>query len=522
MIARLVVFKIALALPVLAITLGITVRPARAAPTPRFAVLVGANEASPGRKALLYGHRDADAMADVLASVGGFAPDDLRVLRDPSPQELLAAVEAGLAKLAGRPESLFVFYYSGHADSGALYPHGLPLPVDRLRRLLDDARVAVKIGMVDACRGGGWTRAKGLSREEPFAVHWPVTLGNEGSVLIASSSGVESAHESENLRGSFFTYHFAAGLRGAADRDGDGEVTLTEAFDYARDRTVRDTVRLAPEPQHPSYAVNLRGRHDLVLAAVAASPSTVEVEERMGPLELVHLDTGLQLLDLPSGRRQIKLAVPPGRYVLRRRSVTGVLWKEIVVVAGERNRVDEADLTLVGTDALVAKSITPAPTVVTAPAALVVTEVTVTPPPTRTVALWEKVAAVGTLSGAALSAGMVWYFSHQITSINNELEPHRRFRCPDTAAFTCDITGHPAPMLTDAERAWDLQQLDETARFQDLEKAAVISTVLFTVASAPFIYRWLRSDREPEPEQLAFVPWTSDAHTVGLTAFMRY
>ena len=54
-------------------------------------------------------------------------------------------------------------------------------------------------------------------------------------------AGLEEAHESELLRSSFFTHHWIAGLRGAADRDADGLVTLGEAFDYAKGLTVRDS-----------------------------------------------------------------------------------------------------------------------------------------------------------------------------------------------------------------------------------------------------------------------------------------
>ena len=81
-----------------------------------------------------------------------------------------------------------------------------------------------------------------------------------GSILLGSSSGLESAHESEALSGSFFTHHLVAGLRGAADRNGDGEVTLGEVFAYAKELTVRDSVLQSEAPQHPSFLVNLSGR----------------------------------------------------------------------------------------------------------------------------------------------------------------------------------------------------------------------------------------------------------------------
>lgn len=327
-------------------------------PAPRVAVLVGANEAIPGRRPLYFAHADAERMAAVLTTVGRFASANVVVLRDPTPAALLDAVRTRIARIAGQPESMFYFYYSGHADERSIYPGGQPLPLDHLREALDGAPVDVKVGMVDACRGGGWTRAKGVTAEPPFAVKLPFGVGSEGSVLISSSSGLESAHESDLLQGSFFTTHFIAGLRGAADKSGNGEITLTEAFEYARELTIRDSLRHALEIQHPSYAVNLRGRNDVVLAHLAASPSTVIVEQQQGPLELIHADTGVQLLELPTGKRRLRLAVPPGRYLVRKTGGEGHSIKELAVQAGSHSRFDEAELTLVGTSRLAVKGVT--------------------------------------------------------------------------------------------------------------------------------------------------------------------
>jgi caspase domain-containing protein len=328
-------------------------------PRSREAVIVGANGAPAGRKPLVYGRSDARKMAEVLATVGGFRGDQITVLEDPTPARLLAAVEGATRRLADQPHAVLYFYYSGHADDRCLYPSGQALPMAALRRLIDEARVATKIGVVDACRGGGWTRAKGLAPAEPFAVQWPMTNEGEGSVMIASSSGQESAHESDQLRASFFTFHFVAGLRGAADSNANNEVTLTEAYEYAKERTIRDTLRLARETQHPSYEVNLRGRRDLVLTRVEAGPTTVQVVERQGPLQIIDLESGVELLEVPPGRRHIRLAVPPGRYLVRKTTPEGNLVKELAVHAGGENSVDEDQLTLFGNSRLAIKSGSP-------------------------------------------------------------------------------------------------------------------------------------------------------------------
>ena len=334
-----------------------------AAPAPprRVAVVVGANAASPGRQALRFAHLDARNVASVLR-LAGFASRDIHVLLDPRPAALLASLDRVLDSTAGTAgETMLVFYYSGHADSRALYPAGKPLALAALRERLDSSKATVRIGIIDACRGGGWTGSKGLSATEPFEVGAPLQLSNEGSVLIASSSGLQDAHESEALRGSFFTHHWNGALRGAGDANEDGVVTLAEAFAHAKALTIRDTALHTGTPQQPSFHLNLRGRRELPLVTLSARSSLVTVEQTSGPLQLVHLDSGVVVVELMRGRRTLRLAVPPGRYLIRRQATGGqeLRAREIEVVAGKATRVSEENLTVVGHASLAVKSAEP-------------------------------------------------------------------------------------------------------------------------------------------------------------------
>ncbi len=351
---------------------------ARAQPLRRTAVIVGANTAAPGRKPLRYSDADARAFAEVLVELGGFAPQDVTLLLDPEPSAVLDALDRSLAvearagarernDAAGADESMLVFYYSGHADAQALYPSGRPLSFADLRQRFGDHRAAIRLGIIDACRGGGWTGAKGLTEVEPFEVNLPMALESEGSILIASSSGLEDAHESELFGGSFFTHHWNAALRGAGDRNADGQVTLAEAFDYAKALTIRDTSLHTASAQHPSFSLNLRGRHDLALAQLETPGASgiVTVDQREGPLELIHLGSGVVVLELPKGARSLRLAVPPGNYLLRLARAGEVWTRELSVRAGVTTRVDEAALELQGNRILAVKRSAPRPLTLT-------------------------------------------------------------------------------------------------------------------------------------------------------------
>ncbi|WP_394830079.1 caspase family protein [Pendulispora rubella] len=325
----------------------------------RIAVLIGANSPPRGRTPLRFALDDANRMGAVLERVGRFAHGDVHVLLEPSPAEIervldAVAVQVGAAAAAAE-DTLFVFYYSGHSDGQMLFPHGEMMPLAALRDRLAHINARVRVGILDTCRGGTWTQSKGVSVGPPLEPADLAALTSEGSALVSSSSGFENAHEADLVRGSFFTHHLAAGLLGAADRTGDGSITLQEAFDYAKERTIRDSARFAMVTQHPSFDVQLRGRQDVVLTQVASSPSALELQQTEGPLEVIHLSSGITIAELSAGQRQLRLALPPGRYMVRRVQNGRVHAKEIDVRAGSVVTLAEGQLEASGTERLAMK-----------------------------------------------------------------------------------------------------------------------------------------------------------------------
>jgi hypothetical protein len=102
--------------------------------------------------------------------------------------------------------------------------------------------------------------------------------------------------------------------------------------------------------------MNLRGRTELELTAVEHSETRVNLEQVKGPLQLVHLDSGLLLLEIPQGRRHVTLAVPPGHYLARRTNGRKRWAKEFSVAANAVTVVHEEELALIGSTELTAKS----------------------------------------------------------------------------------------------------------------------------------------------------------------------
>lgn len=329
---------------------------ALAAEPTKVAIVVGANRAPPDRVPLRYAHEDARRVADVLGGMAGFNKDSIRVLLDPQPSELLAALDSELAAAGSRPnETLLFFYYSGHADDRAIFPGGAALPFAQLKSRLEDPRAKLRIGLIDSCRGGSWTGSKGLKKVDPFEVESAHQLAEEGSVLIASSSGQENAHETEALGGSFFTHYWNAGLRGAADRSGDGVVSLNEAFEYARSLTIRNTALAGQPPQHPSFQMRLSGRRDFPLVALAKQRTTLVFEQTAGPVEFVRLSDGLVVVESTPGARRLRLGLASGNYLVRRRTTDGVWARVVSLSAGGVTTLSEKELERANLSASAAK-----------------------------------------------------------------------------------------------------------------------------------------------------------------------
>ena len=95
-----------------------------ATPARRIALVVGANRAGADRVPLRWAVADAERFAALLTEMGGVAPADCIVLREPTRRALLdgLAVVRGRAgePRAGDGRTEVVVYYSGHADEQGL------------------------------------------------------------------------------------------------------------------------------------------------------------------------------------------------------------------------------------------------------------------------------------------------------------------------------------------------------------------------------------------------------------------
>lgn len=287
-------------------------------PVKRYALFVGANVGGPAQQPLLYAQKDALKVQQVMQEVGGVAASDRILLLDPRPSEVreaLAALGQRMASPSDTRRTEFLFYYSGHSDDLGLLLGEESLSYKALRDSLQAVPADVRIAILDSCSSGAFARTKGGVQRAPFLDQDASQM--KGHAFLTSSSENEASQESDTLQGSFFTHYLVSGLRGGADRLGDGLITLNEAYEYAFQNTLARTESTKAGPQHPSYEIQLSGTGNLVLSDVKAASARLELGgDVAGKLYVRGLSGQLFAEVAKDAGTPLVLALPAGAYTV--------------------------------------------------------------------------------------------------------------------------------------------------------------------------------------------------------------
>jgi len=136
-------------------------------------------------------------------------------------------IKAAIQDVAGKAgmNDQIVIYYSGHGVDKAIIPFesdgksGL-LPHQEISEILQSSEAVSKTFYVDAC-----------NVEEPEA-GIQKNMNFDGLTVFYSSSPGENSLESNELKQGVFSYYLIDGLKGAADEDGDNDISITELYNY--------------------------------------------------------------------------------------------------------------------------------------------------------------------------------------------------------------------------------------------------------------------------------------------------
>jgi hypothetical protein len=211
-----------------------------------------------------YARRDAEIMASYLESVAGVARSKMKVLLDEGATsgDLEAYVEEWLPRRVTSETTVFVYYaghgmpnlsngkaflvpYDGHPDfASKLYP------LDRLYEKLDQLPSKQVVVMLDSCFSGATGRSVLPSGARPMGLAMESTVLKK-AVVLSAASGTQISSDYDDEGHGLFTYFLLKGLRGEADKDGNGIVQVEELYDFVKNEVTRVASEKLNRDQNP-------------------------------------------------------------------------------------------------------------------------------------------------------------------------------------------------------------------------------------------------------------------------------
>jgi hypothetical protein len=245
-----------------------------------WAVVVGINEYA-NVPPLRFAVNDARAFYGHLVHHMGIPEENVTLLldREADLTTLRSVLGTRLKNRAGE-DDMVILFFAGHGaterdvmspDGDGLEKYLLPcgadledlyasaLPMREIQHVFNRIRSERLVFVVDSCysgaSGGRTVSLAGLRANISEGFMERIASGR-GRVILSASGANEVSEEDEALGHGVFTYHLLEGLKGPADADRDGLITVDEAYGYVS-RRVPDATG---QEQHPVKKGAVEGR----------------------------------------------------------------------------------------------------------------------------------------------------------------------------------------------------------------------------------------------------------------------
>jgi len=266
-----------------------------------YALIVGISQyRDPSIRPLKYTNRDAQALAELLVDPqqSGFPKENVKLLLDEQATlfNVKHAISTWLFQKASRDSTVVVFFASHgglESDKAGEEKDGIAkylLPWDanpqdlfasalsnsEFERLLSTIKAERLVIFMDCCYAGGVSMRRG-ARDLGLVENPCQRLGKgSGRLVIGAAQPNQQSWEDPAIEHGIFTYHLIEALRGKADADNDGCVSVCEIYKYL-ERTVPESARrLANSLQDPFLCGDLS--KDIVLTVNAARIAQISAE----------------------------------------------------------------------------------------------------------------------------------------------------------------------------------------------------------------------------------------------------
>jgi uncharacterized caspase-like protein len=110
---------------------------------------------------------------------------------------------------------------------------------------MNESRSQRQVIILDCCFSGAI--AQGLTVKDDGTVNLQEQLGGKGRAILTSSTSTQYSFEQAGSDLSIYTRYLVEGMeKGAADRDGDGWISIDELHEYASDKVKEAAPAMTP------------------------------------------------------------------------------------------------------------------------------------------------------------------------------------------------------------------------------------------------------------------------------------
>jgi len=193
----------------------------------------------------LYAQVRPRVLADQLATRDGIEAAGRELAATVKPEDTVVVYLAGHGVTAGG-DYHFVPWETRYTNFDALIAQSLS--ADRLRAMLAGITARKVLVLLDTCSAGKFSLVKGREIDDKASIDRFQRVS--GRALIAAAADEKMALEGEGQHG-VFTFALLAALSGAADKNNDGMVSVTEIAEYIDEQVPAITKRKWGYEQFP-------------------------------------------------------------------------------------------------------------------------------------------------------------------------------------------------------------------------------------------------------------------------------